>query len=155
MIIDADTDTVTVTEPLETSIKRKRRVIEEPPIIETLNDPANWDEKATRLAFYEEPVEIFLHETTNPTEEQLVFIGVNGEAKWLVRGRNHVLKRKFIETLARAKPTSIQTVETRGADGERVSEVRRHTALKYPFSIVRDDNPRGSAWAKELLTPRR
>lgn len=119
--------------------------------VEPVHNVYELDEKAARLKFNEEPVTIHLHESTDPNADNVVPVGVNGEMRWLQRGREFTLARKFVERLALARPSSIQTYETRDFDGNRAIGIRKHTALKYPFSVIRDDNPKGVEWLRNLL----
>lgn len=123
-------------------------------------DTYGLDEKARYLAFMEEPVTIMVHESTDPNAEAMVFVAVNGEGPgpaktpWIPRGQAITVKRKFVEALARAKGESVKSVEVTNAFGERSIRYPKHSALRYPFSIVEDKNPRGSEWLRKTLAQR-
>jgi len=71
---------------------------------------------------------------------------------WFVRGMTQKVKRKYVEILARARQTSITTqVVAQDANGETVNRVNKHTAVRYPFSVMYDPSPKGGAWMKQLL----
>ena len=122
-----------------------------PNVVETQRDVVNFNKKADALAFNEEKVVIFLHETTDPNADQRVFLSVNGRGVWLNRGQNYRIRRKYVERLARAKPEGIQTVSARDADGNHTTHIRKSRALLYPFSVMEDKNPKGSAWLREIM----
>ncbi len=120
------------------------------PKIETVEGP-NALKFADELAFAEELVEIMVHDTTDPKENKLVQVAVNGKNQYFLRGETQKVRRKYIEVLARAKKTTYtqeKYADTTGADALRNVP---HTALQYPFSVVNDPNPRGAAWLRQIL----
>lgn len=105
-----------------------------------------------QLAFMEEKVLVVVHETTNKNDDAMPMVAVNGINQYFIRGLNQWVKRKFVEVLARAKPEAVMTdVEVRSLGAEPINRVLRNRAHKYPFSLVQDPNPRGSAWFNALL----
>lgn len=134
-------------------------------VIERVSDMVTIDEKEAMTKFMEEPVKIMIHESTDPNPEPVVFCAVNGEGAllikdgggrafrtpWIPRGQEVVLRRKFVERLARARTTRIATEEVRDANGDRATAVRRKTSLRYPFQVIEDPNPKGAEWLKSVL----
>lgn len=116
----------------------------------TADGPINND-YAAELAFNEEPMEIMVHESAAPNAENPVETRCNGVNQFFFRGNAQTVKRKFVEILAKSKETAINTREVAGFDGERTTRIEKSTALKYPFSVIRDDNPRGADWLRKLL----
>lgn len=107
-------------------------------------------DKAEALAFMEEPVRILVHESTDEMATEVVELNVNGVNQFIIRGREQVVRRKFVECLARARQASIRT--RTGVQGDQViNQIRQHTAVRFPFSIVEDRNPRGHDWLRALL----
>ena len=104
------------------------------------------------LSFMEEKVEVMVHESTDPNAENPVHLGCNGVNQYVLRGQPIVVRRKFVEILARAKQTAMKTAEVRGYDGELQTQVQKSSALRYPFSIIRDENPKGAAWLRGVLS---
>lgn len=105
---------------------------------------------AAELAFNEEMLEVIVHETTEKNAAPLVQVYVNGVAQHFVRGHVQRVKRKYVEVLARAKETAIKT-SVQIVNGEAVNRLHRHTALRYPFSVQHDPNPKGGAWLRKVL----
>ena len=70
--------------------------------IEIVDKPMQ-DSYAEELAFMEEKLEVVVNEDTNPNAENPVQISVNGVNQFFMRGQPQVVKRKFVEVLARAK----------------------------------------------------
>jgi hypothetical protein len=132
--------------------------IEDTSEIDIMQDNRDVSDLAAQLAFLEEPVTITIHETSDPNPEP-VFLAVNGVGPlengvpWLPRGRELTIKRKFVEALLRAKVTTYGSKEII-QDGERMFVHPSKTSLKYPFSIVRDDNPKGRAWFTQIVNER-
>lgn len=117
--------------------------------IEVIDGPRAMD-KAAELAFMEEPVEVIVAPSTDKNAERHPHVAVNGINQYFQRGIKQVVKRKFIEALARAKKTGIATVPSKDQDGADTMSITQQTGLKYPFQITRD-TPRGLAWAEKVL----
>lgn len=108
------------------------------------------DSYAAELAFMEEPVEVEVHESSDPNAEPIVDLYCNGIPQRIVRGQPITVKRKYVQILAGARQISMST-DTR-VDGENVvNRVSKRTALRYPFTVVRDDNRRGHDWLRKQL----
>lgn len=104
-------------------------------------------------AFMAEPVTVLVHESTDPNDVDLVSVQVNGVIQYFMRGQTQVVKRCFVERLARAKRTSYsQNLDERL--GEHMNHLAPRHALKYPFSVIEDKNPKGAAWIKQILAER-
>lgn len=106
---------------------------------------------AADLAFAEEKVDVIVHESTDPAAENIVEVFNNGVRQNFIRGQVQTVKRKFVEVLARAKSTGIQTQEYADNVGDRGVRIIRHSALRYPFSVMSDPSPKGAAWLKGIL----
>ena len=114
-------------------------------------DEQGWDDYAAQLAFMEEPVKIMLAESTDPNAQPLEVVGVNGQMQYLARGVEQVVKRKYVQVLCDMRETSIRTSTPINRDGEVVNRIDKHTAVRYPFSVIEDRNPRGAAWLRAQL----
>ena len=100
-----------------------------------------------------EPVTIMVHESTDPNDVDLVQVSVNGVTQFFQRGNPQEVKRYFVERLARAKRTSYsQELDERL--GEAMNHMKPRHALRYPFSVIEDKNPKGSAWLRNILAER-
>ena len=143
----SDTPTVTVEMPISGPLDAMRRNDQ---FIEPVVDIANFGSKAETLAFMEEMVEIRIHESNDPNAENPVVLGVNGRQVAIWRGEDTIVRRKYVEQLLRAKPESLLTQIKRDGDGNPRNLIHKSRALKYPFSIVRDDNRKGPAWERKI-----
>jgi hypothetical protein len=117
----------------------------------TVVDGPTGGDYAEDLAFMEERVIVLVHETSDENAAPLVDVYVNGVAQFFPRGVDVTCKRKYVEGLVRAKPIHINTQVTERNSENPKNEVLRRSALRYPFSIVRDDNPKGRDWLRKIL----
>ena len=102
------------------------------------------------LAFMEELMEIMVHEAADENAENPVCIGNNGIFVQFYRGVPTITRRKFVDCLI-VKQEKITTPESTTANGERVRLIKRHAALKYPFSVLEDKNPKGAEWLRRRM----
>lgn len=109
------------------------------------------DEYAKELAFYEEPVEIEIHESSdNDNPDPIVDLYCQGVPQRIIRGQAITVKRKYVQILTNARHVSMST-EAR-VDGDNViNRVNKRSALRYPFSVIHDANPRGRDWLRQAL----
>lgn len=119
--------------------------------IEIVDKPMQ-DSYAEELAFMEEKLEVVVNEDTNPNAENPVQISVNGVNQFFMRGQPQVVKRKFVEVLARAKRTVVTTPEVNDGNGARTMQIRQQSSLRYPFQVMNDPNPKGAPWLRALMS---
>lgn len=115
------------------------------------------------LSFMEEPVTIMLNPSTEKNAARVVDCWVNGRGaehlqngKWMVCGWLPVgvpvtTKRKYVEVLARAKPENI-TTEVKKYEDREDNIALRTSYVKYPFSVLKDDSPKGAAWLVKIMS---
>lgn len=129
--------------------------------IEIVSNLSGLKEKTAQLAFYEEPLVINIHESSDMNApEKYVFLSVNGRGagpnglNWVPRGQNVTVARKYVEVLARARPAKYDSIEKVNEVGDREVIYPRSSSLRYPFSVISDPNPKGAAWLSKLLRER-
>ena len=101
-------------------------------------------------AFMEQPVVIEINETTDINAPAIVYVGVNGDGRWLPRGVPVKLQRKFVERLAQAQEMRFITTPNRDQESDQGMRVVRKTAQAYGFAVIRDDNPLGRRWLMRM-----
>ncbi|MBI4695584.1 MAG: hypothetical protein HY749_16325 [Gammaproteobacteria bacterium] len=106
---------------------------------------------AEELAFMEEEVVINIHETDDPNAEPYVQVGSNGKIIYITRGEDVIIKRKYLERLARAKRVGYQQKHLNSSDPLKYNRLDMKTALQYPFELKEDLNPRGRDWLVKIL----
>lgn len=120
-------------------------------IIETVEDGALPSSQADRLAFNEEPIEIRLEPRSERNAPRMIDVAVNGERKWIPVGVPVRLRRKFVEGLARAQPYSVATDVGTAMEATPHNHAIRTPYRLHPFTVLRDDNPRGAAWLNKVM----
>lgn len=101
-------------------------------------------------AFMAELVDIEVHRSTDPNASPQVPVGVNGDKLWLPRGTPVRLPRKFVEVLARSQEASFRTDTNPDPQADEGKIIRRTNGQSFPFSVLRDPNPRGRAWLERV-----
>lgn len=102
--------------------------------------------------FFNEMVEIIVHESTDPSAVPIPLINVNGVNQFFLRGQKQSVKRKFVARLARMKQRRYtQQIANDPASGNVIQRMIPHVGLRYPFSVVNDPNPKGPAWLQKIL----
>ncbi len=117
-------------------------------------DSPDFRDKMKLLEFMEEPVEVFIHMTNEKDADKIFDIQVNGRPQIFVPGNTYIVRRKFVDGLARAKPVHYENEEYMDVqNGKPIMSVRHpgRRGLRYPFTVVEDKNPLGAAWLKGVL----
>jgi hypothetical protein len=122
----------------------------EPATVEVVDRPID-KEWADAMAFNEETIKVMVHETTDPVAVSIPDFYNGGIPQRFIRGQEQLVKRKFVEQLARCRKTTFSQEKVRDNNGDEFYRNVPHTALAYPFSVVEDPNPRGRDWLKNIL----
>lgn len=102
------------------------------------------------LAFMEDEMVIVVQETTDRNAENPVRVGVNGVFAQFDRGKPTRTKRKFVNNLC-VKSGDVTTPEYINGAGERAFKIVQRQAMKYPFMVIQDRNPKGPEWLARRL----
>lgn len=122
-----------------------------PDSIETLEGPEAMN-KAKALAFNEEKIKVMVHESTQQGDSAIVRSAVNGKQQFIIRGVVQEIRRKYVETLARARRTVYkQIIHVNESTGNVVQKMVPSTSLANPFSVIEDRNPAGAEWLRKIL----
>jgi hypothetical protein len=115
-------------------------------------NPTVLEKYAEELAFLEEYVEVMINPSTDPRDTTRLVdgIGCNGQFECFMRGEWKKVKRKFLYSLATAKPVSYQFGIKMGRDGRPTNTDFAASVSRFPFQ-VRDQNPKGAAWLQHVL----
>ena len=123
----------------------------DPNVIQVVSDRPLDPEKMAMLAFMNEDVTIRIGTTTDKNAEQVFEININGKLEFFRRGESKTVKRYFVDHMLRLKETAYDQQEVTNNEGIREYVHNPRTALKYDFSIERDDNPLGRSWMRAVL----
>lgn len=127
----------------------KAEVISESELVVTTNLEKNY---ADQLAFLEEPVEVMVAEPQDEKESNLVQLFVQGRSQMIIPGQPIVIKRKYLEVLARAKQIRYKpVVKINDLTGAPVNMMIPRLVLRYNFSVIQDKNPKGAEWLRRIL----
>jgi hypothetical protein len=104
-----------------------------------------------QLAFNEELVTIYLYRGAEECAPNVVPFWVNGRGVEVPVEKPVLIKRKYVEIMARTNPFKVKTDVVKSPDGERIQNLwRRESSAQYPFTMVEDKNPRGRAWLEGI-----
>lgn len=138
-------DVVMAEDPVTRKPYLKERMVE---IDNEMVIDAKW---AEQMRFNEEKVVVLVHPDNNARHpEPCVSLWNDGRHQLFPRGYPITVARKFLEVLARMKPIGYDNVEYVDEFGVRAIKYPKRVSHKYPFSVVRDDNPRGPAWLQKI-----
>lgn len=101
-------------------------------------------------AFMNEPVTVRVEPTAVQGEDVTPIFNVNGVNQPIIRGKATIIKRKYLEALARCRTTTIRQVRPNPYDQSVIQNVPT-TVPTYPFVVLEDKNPRGRAWLEGIL----
>jgi hypothetical protein len=120
-------------------------------LIALVGDHPLCPEKMAMLSFMNEPVIIRIGTSTDKNAAQVFEININGKLEFFRRGESKTVKRYFVDHMLRLKETVYSQKEVVNSEGIKDILNIPHTALKYDFSIERDDNPLGPSWKRSVL----
>lgn len=124
----------------------------EPPAIEIIDRVASNDALEMER-FMQEMVTVMVADSNDDNDVELIQVSVNGNRQFFQRGKAQEVKRYFVERLARAKRTTYsQNLDDRL--GEAMNNMIPRHALRYPFTVIEDKNPKGGAWLRGILAER-
>lgn len=101
-------------------------------------------------AFMNEPVTINVYPDGSQGALEVITLTVNGLNQPVIRGLDQVIKRKYLEALARSRVTTYRQNTPNPSQPENIQMVPV-AGLTYPFSVREDRNPKGPAWLDAIL----
>ena len=105
---------------------------------------------AEQEAFMNEPVKINVHADGTAGALDVICPTVNGLNQPIIRGVDQVVKRKYVEALARSRVTTYEQRVPNPQQPENIQMVPK-VVLTYPFTVREDRNPRGAAWLDAIM----
>ena len=122
----------------------------EPTVIQVVDRPVD-GEKLAMLKFMEDPITIFVHESTNPSDETIFDVCNGGKREIFRRGETKTVARKFVDILATRKITTYAQQRVQNSQGIWEDKQIPRSTLRYPFSVQHDPHPRGADWLNTML----
>lgn len=123
------------------------------PLIETVAESKDFAKLAADEAFMNEPVTVLVHETTDSNQPPHIILNVNGTNMPVMRGVPTIMKRKYLEVLARMKETRYTQRIPNPSEPDRIV-MEPKTAQVYAFAVHEDKNPKGRAWLAQVMAER-
>lgn len=121
--------------------------------IESEGPTANISKALADEKFMQEPVEIILASPGTEDEHRYVEVTVNGIRRCLPRDDSvvHVIPRCHLAVIAAAKVQRLVQTKITNADGSMGYAEKAVLQALYPFSVISDQNPKGSAWLRQVI----
>lgn len=142
--------------PIHEPVEREASIVQ----VET---PLLSDDLA-KLAFNEEPVTILIHRSAEkfaPRSTDLISVNGKWAEMWfkngwvpigyLPRGQHIIVKRKYVEVLARAKQDFVRAEYSETPGQDPTNFIERSTVSTCAFNVVHDANPLGREWFEQLM----
>jgi len=148
---DVDTNNEAIAQEKPRDMRAEGPAIEslDPPEAIQVADKVPSTEKADEIKFNEEVLTVIVHESTDPNDDPMPAVWVNGVSQYFPRGVEIDVKRKFVGVLARTKKTTY--TQERLPDNAGYRNIP-HTRLANPFQVINDPSgAKGVAWLKSLL----
>lgn len=102
--------------------------------------------------FMGESIDINIVEPTDDAAPPAVYVGVNGDAKWLPRGIPIRIQRYFVERLAASVESWYSQEEDRDPNSDTGMKTKVRKRACYPIQILRDPSPQlGRAWLARVV----
>ncbi len=102
-------------------------------------------------AFMAQPVVIRVHETRSESDPPAVFVGCNGDTRWLPRNVNVRVPRRLVESLARSRETLYKTEDNRDPNSDSMKTTHTRKVHSSSFSVLRDPSPMGGRWLQRVM----
>lgn len=118
-------------------------------VSQSMDDPA-LKQYFANTEFMEERVLVRVAPSSNQDDPKIVEVWNNGTPQRMIRGEWTIVRRKYVEVMARAKPFGVTTPEYTDANGDRATRIDTHNGTMYPFEM-RDRNPIGQAWLARVM----
>lgn len=92
---------------------------------------------------------IRLAEPTDPFDDPILPVIVNGTLMPIPRGVEIKIKRKYVEVLARAREVRYEQRAVNPLAPEQI-ELHGRVVHKYPFEVIKDPHPDGKKWLESI-----
>lgn len=122
----------------------------EPAHIVTVDGPVN-KEKMKAEKFNQDMLTVMVAQTTDPTDEPVPYVIVNGTRQNFIRGMEQQVKRMFVEKLLRAKKTSYTQRLVKDSQNNDTYVNDPHTVPATHVAIIYDPaGEKGRDWYNKI-----
>ena len=102
-------------------------------------------------SFMNDPMVIRVLETNDVNAPWRVFVGINGDMRWIPRGKPVRIQRRFVERLAQSQERRFITKENNDRDSDDGFTTLTKSAQSYQFEVLKDDHPQGRRWLTRMM----
>lgn len=120
----------------------------EPGPIEKVSE-TEFIETAKLEAFMQEELKVVVAVDGTPGALPVVVITVNGKNQPIIRGRAQLIRRKYVEAMARSRITNYEQEVPDPRKPENIQMIDK-TAMTYPFTVAGDSDI-GVEWLNAIL----
>lgn len=107
-------------------------------------------DKAETEAFMAQMLTILIYPSSDKYPENPVPITVNGRNCFVFRNQPTLIKRCYVERLARARNEGI-TQDPGNPNPEVANKLTITSGLRYPFNVLKDPSPIGQEWLQAIF----
>lgn len=101
-------------------------------------------------AFMNEKLKIMVHPDTQDGSLEVIVPNVNAVNQPIIRGQECLVKRKYVEALARGRTTKYVQKVIDASKPENI-QMEERTVLTYPFAVLEDPNSLGREWLQNIV----
>lgn len=107
-------------------------------------------DKAEYERFMEDPLVIVINETSDEKAPPIVFVGSNGDGRWIPRAIPVKIQRKYVERLAQSQERHYVTTPNKDTSADNAMLVKARN-VGISFHVLKDPHPRGQAWLRRVM----
>lgn len=104
-------------------------------------------------AFMHQKLLIMVHASQAEGDLEIIVPNCCGKNQPIVREREQLVRRKYVEALARTRTTTYDQRVQNPAEPANIQMIPR-SVLTYPFVVLNDPHPNGREWLKAILDER-
>lgn len=133
-------------------------------VVEMASEEDLKKQQLASLAFAEEPIRVVVHNAMpDPTGLHIAdLVSVQGkrieefvDGRWVEIGRPpfdrpFITRRKYVETMLRAKSYQVMTVIEGRTEQYPINKVRQTVTPRYHITVLEDRNPAGGEWLRTM-----
>lgn len=107
-------------------------------------------DKAEYERFMEDALVIVINETSDEKAPPIVFVGSNGDGRWIPRAIPVKIQRKYVERLAQSQERHYVTTPNKDTSADNAMLVKARN-VGISFHVLKDPHPRGQAWLRRVI----
>lgn len=102
--------------------------------------------------FMAEPMVISISETQDVRAAPTVYVGVNGDEKWIPRGVPVRLLRKHVEVLVQSSDRTFKTTKINSSEeNDNEQPATQKNTMNFGVQVLQDRHPLGRKWFARIM----